>query len=187
MPGMNPPGSVFLVGPMGVGKSTIGRRLAALLQRRFVDSDHEIERRTGARIPLIFEIEGEDGFRRREAAVIAELSAAPDTVMATGGGAVLNEGTRALLRSRGTVVYLHADLEVLVERTCRDRNRPLLQTDDPRTRLEQIMREREPLYRAVADIIVDTSARNPDRVAREIITRFKSLKKPAAPHENTEG
>jgi shikimate kinase len=172
---MNQQGNVFLIGPMGAGKTTIGRHLATLLHKRFVDVDHEIEKRTGVTIPVIFEIEGEAGFRRRESAVIDELTRERDIVLATGGGAVLLEESRKLLKERGTVVYLQADIETLVERTRRDRNRPLLQTSDPRGKIEELLRQREPIYRELADVVVDTGQRAPSSVARDIVTRLKAL------------
>lgn len=172
--------SIFLIGPMGSGKSTIGRHLAELLKMDFVDADHEIERRTGASIPLIFEIEGEAGFRKRETAVIDELTRKENIVLATGGGAVIAEANRRALHSRGTVVYLQAPLDTLLERTRKDRNRPLLQTENPRARLEALLREREPLYRQEADIVVDTDRRTPTSVAREIVTKLKA----GRTHEN---
>jgi shikimate kinase len=165
--------NVFLIGPMGVGKTTIGRHLARLTQRKFIDSDHEIEKRTGASIALIFEIEGEPGFRKRESTMLDELTQREDVVLATGGGAILSEENRRILRSRGTVVYLQADLDTQLERTSRSRNRPLLQTDDRRGKLEELMRIREPLYRQEADIIVSTDSRSPASVAREIATRLE--------------
>lgn len=165
---------------MGAGKSTIGRLLAELLHREFHDSDHEIERRTGANIPLIFEIEGEAGFRRREAAVIEELGAHDNIVVATGGGVVLAEANRLTLRARGTVVYLHAPLDTLVARTTRDRNRPLLAGGDRRAKLEEIMRVREPLYRETAHVVVLTEHRAPQLVAQEIAEKLKHF----TPHEN---
>ena len=167
--------NVFLIGPMGAGKSTIGRQLAALLKKDFLDVDHEIERRTGAAIPLIFEIEGESGFRRREALAVDELTRKTNVVLATGGGAVLDADNRKALRDRGSVVYLRAEIDILVERTRRDRNRPLLQTPDPRAKLEEIMRVREPLYRATAHVIIETDRRNPQMVARDVADNLKSL------------
>jgi shikimate kinase len=153
---------------MGSGKSTVGRCLADLLVREFRDTDHEIEARTGASISLIFEIEGEAGFRRRESAMIDELTNTPGIVLATGGGAVLAEQNRKCLKERGIAVYLHAPLDTLVERTGRDRNRPLLQQGDRRKTLEALMAQRDPLYREVARIVIETSRRPPMAVAREI-------------------
>jgi shikimate kinase len=172
---MSKANNIFLVGPMGAGKTTIGRHLATLLHKRFVDVDHEIEKRTGVGIPVIFEIESEEGFRRRESAVIDELTRDRDIVLATGGGAVLMEANRRALKERGTVVYLQADIETLVERTRRDRNRPLLQTGNPRGKIEELLRQREPIYREVADVVVDTGQRAPSSVARDIVTRMKAL------------
>jgi shikimate kinase len=148
--------NLFLVGLMGAGKTTVGRILAKHYGKRFYDSDHEIEARCGVKIPLIFEIEGEAGFRRREAAAIAELSARDGVVLATGGGAVLAAANRDALKTRGIVIYLRGSPEHLFERTRHDRNRPLLQTADPLGRLRELYRERDPLYREVADIVVDT-------------------------------
>ncbi len=153
-------GNIFLIGPMGAGKTTIGRQLAKSLGLDFMDSDHEIESRTGASIPLIFEVEGETGFRRREHEIIDELTQRSRSVLATGGGAVLDPVNRAHLAARGQVVYLRASLEHLVKRTAKDRNRPLLQTADPRGRPEQILakilEERDPLYSGIADLVVET-------------------------------
>lgn len=174
---MNQQGNVFLIGPMGAGKTTIGRHLATLLHKRFVDVDHEIEKRTGVSIPVIFEIEGEDGFRRRESAVIEELTRDTDIVLATGGGAVLLEENRKILKDRGIVAYLQADIETLVERTRRDRNRPLLQTENPRGKIEDLLRQREPIYREIADIIINTGQRAPSSVARDVAVRLKALSK----------
>ena len=167
--------NVFLVGPRGAGKSTIGRHLARVLGQRFVDADREIEARTGASISLIFDLEGEAGFRRRESAVIAELAAGEGLVVATGGGAVLDPGNRAALRQRGTVVYLHAPLEVLIRRTRRDRDRPLLQTADPQASLERIVRDRDPLYREVADLVIETDHRSVPSVVSEVARRLSAL------------
>ena len=166
---------MFLIGPMGAGKTTIGRHLATLLTKRFLDADHEIEKRTGVSIPVIFEIEGEAGFRRRESSVIGELTQERDIVLATGGGVILLEENRQALIQHGIVVYLHADIETLVDRTRRDRNRPLLQTEDPRAKIEELLREREPMYRQMADVVVDTGQRAPSSVARDIVSRLKDL------------
>ncbi len=149
--------NIILIGPMGAGKTTIGRQIARVLGFDFFDSDREIEERTGVTIPLIFELEGEDGFRRREIDVIAELSRKKNIVLATGGGAVLKQENQQALKSSGTVVYLRAGIDDLLERTSKDKNRPLLQTDNPRKKLESILIEREPIYRELADIILETN------------------------------
>jgi 3-dehydroquinate synthase len=167
--------NIFLIGPMGAGKTTIGRQLAKTLSLRFIDSDHEIESRTGVTISLIFELEGEEGFRRREKAILNELANAQSgMVMATGGGAVLDPENRALLSARGLVVYLRADMERLLERTGRNKKRPLLQTDDPGKKLKEIMEIREPLYREIADLVVDTGSRPIRSVVKEIIDSLPS-------------
>ncbi len=163
------PHRVFLVGPMGAGKSTVGRELAALLGLEFVDADTEIERRTGASIPWIFDLEGEPGFRSREAALIDELSRRDALVLATGGGAITTPANRDALGARGVVVYLHAPVELQLQRTGHDTNRPLLQGDDPRGRLEQLMAEREPLYREVADITVEAGQGRARALAKRIV------------------
>ncbi len=157
---------------MGAGKSTIGRQLSAVLHQEFKDSDHEIVARTGASIPLIFEIEGEEGFRQREAAMIDELTQQDGLILATGGGAVLREENRKHLKERGVVIYLYATLDQLFERTRRDKNRPLLQTEDPRGRLEEMMMARDPLYREVADMVVHTDDRSVKSVIKEIKERL---------------
>ncbi len=176
--------SIFLIGPMGAGKSTVGRCLAELLHKQFQDSDHEIEARTGAAIPLIFEIEGETGFRKRESAVLDELTQQRNVVLATGGGVVLAAENRQRLHDRGIVVYLRAPLETLVKRTRHDRHRPLLQTADRRGALEKILAEREPLYREAAHIVVETSSRAPMTVAREIAKKLKELSPDTPIHED---
>ena len=152
--------NVFLVGPMGVGKTTIGRQLAKLLGYTFIDSDREIEARTGASIPWIFDVEGEAGFRQREQAMIDELTQRDAIVLGTGGGAVIGEDNRQHLKQRGIVVYLKADIEELLKRTAHDKNRPLLQTDEPRVILTQLLQQREPWYTEVADIVFDTQRKN---------------------------
>jgi shikimate kinase len=154
------PGNIFLVGLMGAGKTTVGRRLARRLGKTFYDCDEEIERATGVKIPVIFDIEGEAGFRAREAKMLAELVARSDIVLATGGGAVLSAENRRLLAENGVVVYLRAVAADLWARTRHDRNRPLLKTDQPLARLEQLFAERDPLYRSIADFIVDTGAQS---------------------------
>lgn len=159
---------VFIVGPMGVGKTTIGKLLAAELRLPFVDSDRVLEERTGADIPWIFDVEGEQGFRRRESAVLADLCEDVVQVVATGGGIVLAPENRQLLVSRGIVVYLTADTDLLVARTSKSSNRPLLQVDDPRQTIERLLRERDPLYRDVADLTCDTASASPRQVAQQI-------------------
>ena len=157
---------------MGAGKTTIGRLLARKLNRRFVDADHEIEARTGATIPWIFEIEGEACFRRREADVIRDLSAQHGLVLATGGGAVLDPKSRALLAERGTVIYLRASIGSILQRTAHDKNRPLLQTADPRGKLEQLWTERDPLYREIADLVIDTGRPNVQSMVQTILDQL---------------
>lgn len=169
---MNKPGSLFLTGPMGAGKSTIGRQLAKQLGMPFYDSDHEIESRTGVDIPLIFELEGEAGFRKREAAIIDELTRLPDIVLATGGGAILDPQNREHLKSRGRVIYLHATVNQQLRRTRKDRNRPLLQTGNPRAKLEELLEIRDPLYRETAGLIVETDGMRVRDVVKKIMQRL---------------
>ena len=159
---------------MGSGKTTIGRQLASQLGREFRDSDREVEQRTGASVALIFEIEGEEGFRRREKNMIEELTAMRGIVLATGGGAVLDPKNRAHLRSRGFVVYLRAPIDQLYERIYRDPNRPLLQTGQPQQMLRRLIEERDPLYRETADLIIDTHHRTVREVLKEISLTFKN-------------
>ncbi len=170
----NSTNNIFLVGLMGSGKTTIGRSLAKKLNLRFLDADQEIETRTGASIPLIFEIEGEASFRQREADVIRDLTAQQGIVLATGGGAVLNETSRQLLRERGTVIYLRASVASILQRTSHDKNRPLLQTADPRAKIEALSRERAPLYQEVAHIIIETGRPNVHSVVQNILTQLQS-------------
>lgn len=165
-------GSLYLVGMMGAGKSTVGRLLARRLKLRFLDCDHEIERRCGVTIPLIFEIEGEAGFRAREAQVLAELTALRGIVLATGGGAVLSAQNRRRLAENGTVIYLRARPEDLYNRVRHDRNRPLLATRDPLRRLRELYAERDPLYASIADLVVDTGRQTVQALARELITKL---------------
>jgi shikimate kinase len=154
------PGNIFLVGLMGAGKTSVGRLLAKRLGKAFYDCDQEIERATGVKIPVIFEIEGEAGFRAREDRMLAELAGRHEIVLATGGGAVLSADNRKLLVVNGVVVYLRAVVADLWQRTRHDRNRPLLKTAEPRAKLEQLFAERDPLYRSIADIIVDTGSQS---------------------------
>jgi shikimate kinase len=159
---------------MGAGKTTVGRLLARRLKRPFLDSDMEIERRCGVRISLIFDIEGEAGFRARESLVIAELSALEGIVLATGGGAVLAEQNRRHLAAHGKVIYLHARPAYLWQRVRHDRNRPLLATPNPQKRLEELYAERDPLYREVADIVLDTGKQSAQTLCRELLARLEA-------------
>jgi shikimate kinase len=161
--------SVFLVGLMGAGKTTVGKMLAKRVKARFVDADHEIESRTGVPIPTIFEIEGEAGFRRRESQVIDDLSQETGLVLATGGGAVLDPQNRQCLHDRGVVIYLYAQPEVLFERTRMDRGRPLLQVEDRLTKLRELFAVRDPLYREVAHHIVEVGQTQASQVVRRIL------------------
>lgn len=169
----NTHGNIFLVGLMGAGKTTVGRALARKLNKQFIDSDHEIETRTGVSIPLIFEIEGEASFRQRESEVIRDLTARSDIVLATGGGAILKSENRDYLKTRGTVIYLRASVNSILQRTSHDKNRPLLQTENPRERIEQLAREREPYYRDVADFIVETGRPNVQLLVQTIISQLE--------------
>jgi shikimate kinase len=164
--------NIFLVGLMGAGKSTVGRLLARRLRKRFLDSDQEIERRCGVKIPVIFEIEGEAGFRAREAQTIEALTAEQGVVLATGGGAVLREDNRRHLAARGTVVYLRARPQDLHSRLRHDKNRPLLATADPLARLKDLYAERDPLYREVADCVIDTGAQSVQALARALLEKL---------------
>ncbi len=160
---------------MGAGKTTIGRQLAKTLCMDFVDSDHEIETRTGANIPLIFDLEGEEGFRRRETAIIDELSQRDRLILATGGGVVLRPENRQFLRERGKVIYLQTSIDQLLNRTRHDRNRPLLQTENPRKKFEELMAIREPLYRETAHIIINTGQQSITHTVNNIISALEEL------------
>lgn len=167
-------GNIFLIGLMGAGKTTQGKRLASLLHYPFIDSDQEIVQRTGVSIATIFELEGENGFRNRETAVIEELSRRRPVVLATGGGAVLREENRGYLKSRGTVVYLHAVPEVLYQRVKTDKSRPLLQVTDPLGKLSELYRQRDPLYRDTAHIVVNVTAQQPcQQATRDLLLQLK--------------
>lgn len=167
--------NIFLVGPMGAGKSAVGRQLAKLLQMEFRDSDAEIEAKTGVDIAYIFEKEGDAGFRLRESSAIEELASRNRLVIATGGGAILNEGNRQAMRARGTVVYLRTSVDEQLARTSHTKHRPLLLTRDPHTVLSELMHTREPLYLEAADIVIDTDGRRVPAVARELCTRITEL------------
>lgn len=178
------PGNVYLIGLMGAGKTSVGRVLAKRFRKAFYDSDQEIESRTGVRVPVIFEIEGEAGFRRREAAVLADLTSLNDIVLATGGGAVLDPVTRRLLNSTGTVIYLRAEPNDLWLRTRHDRNRPLLQGENPLKRLIELRDQRDPLYRETAHLIVDTGQQTIrsliGRIERDLRAHFARLQRAAS-------
>ena len=164
---------IIFVGPMGAGKTTIGRQLAKSLGRKFYDSDKEIEKRTGASIPLIFELEKEEGFRKRESAMIKELAGKNDIVIATGGGAVLNKQNREILNTQGFVIYLCAPVEQLIRRTARDKNRPLLQTDNPEQTIKDLLKVRDPLYREVASLVLETEGCS----VSQVVSKLKKLLK----------
>ncbi|MCI0507249.1 MAG: shikimate kinase AroK [Gammaproteobacteria bacterium] len=165
------PQNIILVGPMGAGKTTIGRQIAKALGRDFYDSDKEVEKRTGATIPLIFELEKEEGFRLRESAMIKELLSKDSIVLATGGGAVLSEKNRKYMSNHGFVIYLCAPLEQLVRRTARDKNRPLLQTKNPKKTIEELLTKRDPLYREVADIVIETDG----FTVRQVVSKLQKI------------
>lgn len=170
------PDSIFLVGLMGAGKTSVGRALAKRLHKAFYDMDQEIERATGVKVPVIFEIEGEPGFRARESRLLAELVQRRDIVLATGGGVVLSEHNRRLLAEHGTVIYLRAAPHDLWQRTRHDKNRPLLQTDDPLMKLQELFAQRDPLYREIADVIVDTGSQSVGLLAHKLEQRLMRLR-----------
>ncbi len=174
-------GNIILVGLMGCGKTSVGKVLARLLDKTFVDSDHEIERLTGVRIPVIFEIEGEAGFRTREHKMIAQLVKQNNLLLATGGGAILSQENRDLLKANGTVIYLRAPVKSLLKRTQRDRNRPLLRVPDPAAKLTELYELRDPLYREVAHLTFDTSNQSVRTLAGQIEAKLKSASDEGAP------
>ena len=166
---------IFLIGMMGAGKTTIGRILARYLGREFVDLDHALEAKCGVRISVIFEIEGEEGFRRRETAQLDECSLQQGIVLATGGGAVLAPENRQILKERGTVVYLRADAAELFRRLERDRSRPLLQTADPQARIRELLALREPIYEEAADLILDSGTMTAAQAARVLVNKLETI------------
>lgn len=172
--------NIFLVGLMGAGKTSVGRLLAKDLRMTFVDCDHEIEKRTGVAVSVIFDIEGEEGFRRRESALLRELVQSENVVLATGGGAVLRPENRAALAENGFVVYLRASVDELWLRTRHDRSRPLLQTEDPRARLAELFEQRDPLYREVADITIETGSQS----LRHLVSQLEQRLRQSLPHES---
>ena len=163
---------------MGAGKTTVGRHLARRLSKEFLDTDHEIEARTGVRVAVIFEIEGEPGFRKREAETLARIVDLENIVLATGGGVILDPGNRERLKNHGCVVYLHARPGELAKRLGQDRTRPLLQGIDPKTRLEELYLIRDPLYREIADLVIDTGRQSVSTLVGQLIARLESECKP---------
>ncbi len=170
---MNNSENIFLVGLMGAGKTTVGRQLAAELGKTFHDSDHEIERRTGVRISLIFEIEGEAGFRAREKQALDQLTQLANVVLASGGGAVLDADNRRHLAARGVVVYLHGQPKDLWHRTRHDKSRPLLQNTDALEKLQNLYQQRDPLYREIADIVTDTGRQSARALLRQLLPQLR--------------
>ena len=171
----NNPGNIFLVGLMGAGKSTIGKQLARELGKQFRDSDSEIEKRTGVNIDVIFDIEGEQGFRQRETRILKELVEERGIVLATGGGAILVPENRQLLSDNGLIIYLKASAEHLAGRVKLDRRRPLLQTGDKLAKIRELMTQRDPVYQQLADLVVETNNRSIPRVVREISKMIKQI------------
>jgi shikimate kinase len=172
--------NVYLIGMMGAGKTTVGRMLARRLKLRFIDSDREIEARCGVKIPVVFEIEGEPGFRVREQQVLAELTELDGAVLATGGGAILAEDNRRRLAARGTVVYLRARPEDLHRRVQHDRNRPLLATEDPLGRLRELHAERDPLYQSIADVVIETGTQTVQGLVQQLLEKLEERWKASA-------
>ncbi len=167
--------NIFLVGPMGVGKTTIAHHVAEIRNLTFVDSDHEIEQRSGATIPLIFEYEGEAGFRKREREIIADLTKRHNIILSTGGGVVLDANNRKHLDSRGYVIYLQASVDELLKRTAHSYNRPLLRTKNPRLKLETLLNERHPLYEEVADVTIETGHRSIRQVVKAVLKQLNKV------------
>ena len=168
-------GNLFLVGMMGAGKTTLGKALAQRVGLEFVDTDRVLVERTGVPVATIFEIEGEAGFRRRESGIIAELARGPRRVVATGGGAILAEDNRRVMRAAGTVIYLRARIEALWERTRHDSSRPLLATPDPRATLAHLLEERDPLYREAAHLIVETGSQSAGTLVNRVMAALRQL------------
>lgn len=172
--------NIFLVGMMGAGKTTVGRALASRMKREFVDTDRVLVDRTGVPVATVFEIEGEEGFRRRESDVLEEVCAEDGRVVATGGGIVLAEENRRLMREHGTVIYLRARLESLWERTRHDSSRPLLATPNPKARLAELLKQREPLYRDVAHLIVDSGPQSASTLVNRVLAALRAREQGAA-------
>lgn len=170
----DPEPNIYLVGPMGSGKTTIGQRLARLLDLEFLDCDHELEAQTGASVNLIFDVEGESGFRARETRMLHNLTARSGVLVATGGGVVLKAVNRDMLRNTGLVVYLQTPVSQQIRRLARDRTRPLLQTEDRREKLTRLAVERNPLYQEIADIVFPAKNRSLDSAAEELARIIRS-------------
>ena len=165
-------GTIILIGMMGAGKTTIGKSLANYLDKTFIDSDHEIQKRTGVKIPVIFEIEGEAGFRKREEDMLHELLEIDNIVLATGGGIILNEKNRNLLKQKGTIIYLRASVNDLWHRTRHDKNRPLLQTKDLQAKLTQLYDQRDPIYRKIAHIVVESGKQSVHQMVKLLVQQL---------------
>ena len=176
---MSKPNNIFLIGPMGSGKSAVGRRLARELRMSFYDSDEEIESRTGVDIPFIFDKEGEEGFRKREAAIIEELTSLDEIILATGGGAAQNPDSRHQLAAHGTVVYLYTSVAEQILRTRKSRDRPLLNQGSPEVVLEQLMHVRDPQYREIADVVIETDGRQVTEVTKELRAYLEAHNEPS--------
>lgn len=173
-------GNYILIGMMGAGKSTMGRALAKQCGKTFIDSDVEIQHRTGVTIPHIFDVEGEVGFRQREAAAIEDILKSENVVLATGGGAILLEGSRSLLRENGIVIYLQANVNDLWQRTRHDKNRPLLQTDNPHAKLSELFLQRDPLYQEIADVVVQTGKQSVHTLMLQLVDKLEAFRKEQA-------
>ena len=169
-------GNLILVGMMGSGKTTMGRALAKHFGKEFVDSDEAVQQRTGVTIPHIFDVEGEPGFRMREAAALAELVKRDGLVIATGGGAILDESNRALMQQNAIVIYLKASVHDLWQRTRHDRNRPLLQTDDPHAKLTELFQQRDELYQQVADLVIHSGKQSAHSVMLLLVNEIEALR-----------
>ena len=166
--------NIILIGMMGAGKTTIGKSLANHLNKTFIDSDHEIQKRTGVKIPIIFEIEGEAGFRRRETCMLQELLSIDNIVLATGGGIILSKENRILLRKKGTIVYLRATVNDLWQRTRHDKNRPLLQTEDLQARLTELYEKRDPIYRQIAHIVIESGKQSVHHMVKSLTLQLSN-------------
>ena len=171
----NTDSTIILIGMMGAGKTTIGKSLANYLDKTFIDSDHEIQKRTGVKIPVIFEIEGEVGFRKREADMLRELLKINNIVLATGGGIIINEENRKLLKQKGTIIYLRATVNDLLHRTRHDKNRPLLQTTDLQVKLTELYDQRDPIYHELAHIVVESGNLSAHQMVKYLSQKLDDL------------